>query len=56
MFVPLSSGEQLGKDIFYDDTLSDPAGLLLRHLPQPTNGFYRAKLIGEPLPPGRCRA
>jgi len=24
--VPLSSGEQLGKDIFYDDTLSNPEG------------------------------
>jgi cytochrome c peroxidase len=37
--VPLSTGEQLGKDIFYDDTLSDPAGYSCATCHNPETGF-----------------
>jgi cytochrome c peroxidase len=37
--VPLSTGEQLGKDIFYDATLSRPAGYACATCHNPQTGF-----------------
>jgi cytochrome c peroxidase len=37
--VPLSDGEQLGKDIFFDHTLSDPEGYSCATCHQPETGF-----------------
>jgi len=37
--VSLSTGEQLGKDIFYDDTLSDPAGYACATCHNPETAF-----------------
>src|ERR1700733_4253116 len=58
--VPLSAGEQLGKDIFYDATLSDPAGYSCAtcHIPQTgfTGPSSALNLVAGPVPgvvPGR---
>ena len=58
--VPLSSGEQLGKDIFYDDTLSDPPGYSCATCHNPQTGFTgpssSLNLAAGPVPgviPGR---
>ena len=58
--VPLSSGEQLGKDIFYDDTLSSPAGYSCATCHDSRTGFTgpssSVNLVAGPLPgviPGR---
>src|SRR5580693_7714966 len=37
--VPLSAGEQLGKDIFYDATLSNPEGYSCATCHNPQTGF-----------------
>jgi cytochrome c peroxidase len=58
--VPLSTGEQLGKDIFYDDTLSSPAGYSCATCHNPQTGFTgpssSVNVAAGPLPgviPGR---
>ena len=58
--VPLSAGEKLGKDIFYDDTLSDPAGYSCATCHNPQTGFTGpsspVNLAAGPVPgviPGR---
>ena len=58
--MPLSTGEQLGKDIFYDDTLSSPAGYSCATCHVPQTGFTgpnsSLNLVAGPLPgviPGR---
>jgi cytochrome c peroxidase len=58
--VPLSAGEQLGKDIFYDDTLSSPAGYSCATCHNPQTGFTgpssQINLAAGPVPgviPGR---
>ena len=42
--VPLAPVEQLGKDVLFDHTLSDSAGLRLLHLPRPRDGLHGAQL------------
>lgn len=58
--VPLSSGEQLGKDIFYDDTLSNPASYSCATCHNPQSGFTgpssSVNVVAGPVPgviPGR---
>jgi len=58
--VPLSTSEQLGKDIFYDATLSNPAGYSCATCHNPQTGFTgpssALNLAAGPLPgviPGR---
>jgi len=58
--VPLSTSEQLGKDIFYDDTLSNPAGYSCATCHNPQTGFTGPSsvlnLVAGPVPgvvPGR---
>ena len=58
--VPLSTGEQLGKDIFYDETLSNPAGYSCANCHNPQTGFTgpssSLNLVAGPVPgvvPGR---
>lgn len=58
--VPLSSGEQLGKDIFFDSTLSNPEGYSCAtcHIPQAgfTGPSSLVNIIAGPVPgvvPGR---
>lgn len=58
--VPLSSGEQLGKDIFYDATLSNPEGYSCATCHNPQTGFTgpssSVNLVAGPVPgviPGR---
>jgi cytochrome c peroxidase len=58
--VPLSTGEQLGKDIFYDATLSNPAGYSCATCHNPQTGFTgpssALNLVAGPVPgviPGR---
>ena len=58
--VPLSAGEQLGKDIFYDATLSSPAGYSCATCHNPQTGFTGpsspVNLVAGPVPgviPGR---
>ena len=58
--VPLSTSEQLGKDIFYDDTLSNPAGYSCATCHNPQTGFTgpssALNLVAGPVPgvvPGR---
>jgi len=58
--TPLASGEQLGKDIFYDDTLSDPPGYACATCHNPATGFTgpdsRLNALAGPVPgviPGR---
>ncbi len=58
--VPLSSGEQLGKNIFYDATLSNPAGYSCATCHNPQTGFTGpsspVNVLAGPLPgvvPGR---
>jgi len=58
--VPLSPGEQLGKDIFYDDSLSDPTGYSCATCHNPQTGFTgpssSVNRIAGPVPgviPGR---
>ena len=58
--VPLSPGEQLGKDIFYDDALSDPPGYSCATCHNPQTGFTgpssAVNRIAGPVPgvvPGR---
>ena len=58
--VPLSTGEQLGKDIFYDATLSNPEGYSCATCHNPQTGFTgpssSVNLVAGPVPgviPGR---
>ncbi len=58
--VPLSPGEQLGKDIFFDSTLSDPPGYACATCHVPQSGFTGpsslVNLVAGPVPgvvPGR---
>ena len=58
--MPLSTSEQLGKDIFYDDTLSNPAGYSCATCHHPQTGFTgpssALNLVAGPVPgvvPGR---
>jgi cytochrome c peroxidase len=52
--VPLSAGEQLGKDIFYDATLSNPAGYSCATCHNPQTGFTgpssSVNLVAGPMP------